>query len=91
MVLYHSICIGVNCYEQQKVYKIVVQHKDRLIMSNFNILKIFFESHEVEVEYVEETLPQTYEAELIEDMLSLMASFSAKIYGKSSAEKRQKE
>lgn len=67
IILYYSICIGVNCYEQQKGYKIVVQHKDRLIRSNFNILKIFFESHGVEVEYVEETLPKTYEAELIED------------------------
>jgi predicted site-specific integrase-resolvase len=73
---------------ESKITKIVVEHKDRLIRFNFNILKIFFESHGVEVEYVEETLPQTYEAELIEDMLSLMASFSAKIYSKRSAEKR---
>jgi excisionase family DNA binding protein len=76
---------------ESKITKIVVEHKDRLIRFNFNILKIFFESHGVEVEYVEETLPQTYEAELIEDMLSLMASFSAKIYSKRSAEKRKKE
>jgi predicted site-specific integrase-resolvase len=39
----------------------------------------------------EETLPKTYEAELIEDMLSLMASFSAKIYGKRSTERRKKQ
>lgn len=36
---------------------------------------------------MEETLPKIYEAELVEDMLSLMASFSAKIYGKRSAER----
>lgn len=71
-----------------KITKVVVEHKDRLIRFNFNILKLFFESHGVEVEYVEETLPKSYEAELIEDMLSLMASFSAKIYAKRSAEHR---
>lgn len=36
-------------------------------------------------EYMKETLPKTYEAELVEDMLSLMSSFSARIYGKRSA------
>lgn len=34
-------------------------------------------------------LPKSYEAELIEDMLSLMASFSAKIYGKRSTERKK--
>ncbi|MFM9156803.1 MAG: hypothetical protein ACKOPK_02545 [Dolichospermum sp.] len=36
-------------------------------------------------EYMEETLPKTYEAELVEDMLFLMSSSSARIYGKRSA------
>jgi len=72
-----------------KITSVLIEHKDRLIRFNFNILKVFFESHGVEVEYVEEVLPKSYEAELIEDMLSLMASFSARIYGKRSAERRK--
>jgi excisionase family DNA binding protein len=76
---------------EKKITKVVIEHKDRLIRFNFNILKVFFESHNVEVEYVEEVLPKSYEAELIEDMLSLMASFSAKIYGKRSAERRESQ
>jgi predicted site-specific integrase-resolvase len=71
-----------------KITNIVVEHKDRLIRFNFNVLKLFFESHGVELEYIEETLPKSYEFELIDDMLSLMASFSAKTYGKSSDELR---
>lgn len=74
-----------------KITRVLVEHRDRLIRFNFNILKLFFESHGVEVEYVEETLPKTYKAELIEDMLSLMSSFSAKIYGKRSADRRKKK
>jgi len=39
----------------------------------------------------EDVLPKSYEAELVEDMVSLMASFSAKVYGKRSAENRKRK
>lgn len=48
----------------------------------------FFESHGVDIECIEEVLPKSYEAELVEDMISMMSSFSAKIYGRRSAERR---
>lgn len=76
--------------KEGKITRLLCEHRDRLIRFNFNIIKMYFESHGVEVEYVEETLPKTYEAELIEDMLSLMSSFSAKIYGRCSAERKKK-
>ena len=74
----------------RKINKVIIEHKDRLSRFNFNIFKVFFESYGVTIEYVEETLPKAFEDELVEDMLSLMASFSAKIYGKRSAENRKK-
>jgi predicted site-specific integrase-resolvase len=74
----------------RKINKVIIEHKDRLSRFNFNIFKVFLESYGVTIEYVEETLPKAFEAELVEDMLSLMASFSAKIYGKRSAENRKK-
>lgn len=43
----------------------------------------------VEIEWMSEILGTTYEQELVSDILSLMASFSAKIYGKRSAENRR--
>lgn len=73
-----------------KITRILIEHRDRLIRFDFDIIKYYFESHGVEVEYIEETLPKTYEAELIEDMLFLMSSFGAKIYGRRSAERRKK-
>lgn len=39
----------------------------------------------------EEMLPKSYEAELVEDIMSLVASSSSKIYGKRSAENRRKK
>jgi len=75
----------------KKINRIVVEHKDRLCRFNFGIYRAFFESHGVKVEWLDDVLPQSYEAELVEDMLSLMATFSARIYGKRSAENRKKK
>lgn len=72
-----------------QITQVVVEHKDRLCRFNFGVYQKFFESHGVKIELIEEVLPKSYEAELVEDMLSLMASFSAKIYGKRSAERLQ--
>lgn len=77
--------------EEKQVDKIVVEHKDRLTSFNFKFLEAFFASHNVEVEWMEEVLGKRYEDELVEDMLTLMSSFSNKIYGKRSAENRKKK
>jgi predicted site-specific integrase-resolvase len=72
------------------VNRVVIEHKDRLTRFNFAYLDAFFSSYGVIIECMEQVLPQTYEAELVEDILSLMASFSAKIYGRRAAENRRK-
>ena len=74
-----------------EIGRVVIEHKDRLARFNFNIFQKFFESHGVQVEWLENVLPKSYEAELVEDMVSLMSSFSAKVYGKRSAENRKKK
>lgn len=75
----------------KKITKVVVEHKDRLTRFNFGVYKEFFEAFGVEIEKVEDVLPKSYENELVEDMISLMSSFSAKVYGKRSAENRKKK
>ncbi len=75
--------------ENNEVDKVVVEHKDRLTRFMFNIFVSYFESYNVSIEYVEEILGKSYEEELVEDILSLMASFSSRIYGKRSAENRK--
>lgn len=52
---------------------------------------VLFNSHGVKVECIEEVLGKTFEDELVKDMLTLMASFSAKIYGKRSHQNRKKK
>ena len=75
----------------RQISRIVVEHKDRLTRFNFGVFEVFFKSHGVEIEWAENVLPKSYEAELVEDMISIMSSFSARIYGKRSAENARKK
>jgi predicted site-specific integrase-resolvase len=75
--------------EEGKVQKVIVEHKDRLCRFMFEFLVCYFASHNVEIEWVSDVLGKSYEEELVEDILSLMASFSNRIYGKRSAENRK--
>jgi len=76
--------------DDHQIDRVVVEHKDRLTRFGFGLLQAYFGSHGVAIEWTEETLGKSYEEELVEDILSLMASFSARIYGKRSAENRKK-
>lgn len=76
--------------ENKKVDVVLIEHKDRLSRFCFNYLVSYFKSYGVRIEWSEEILGQSYEQELVSDILSLMASFSAKIYGRRSSENRKK-
>lgn len=75
--------------EDKKIDKVIVEHKDRLSRFMVEFLVAYFGSHNVEIEWMSEILGTTYEQELVSDILSLMSSFSARIYGKRSAQNRK--
>jgi len=75
--------------EKREIDVVLIEHKDRLSRFCFNYLAAYFNSYQVRIEKAEEILSQGYEQELVEDILSLMASFSAKIYGKRSSKNRK--
>ena len=79
----------VDLAVQGKISKVIVEHCDRLTRFNFKLVERLFTDHGVSVECIEAVLGQSFEAELVKDMLTLMASFSAKIYGKRSANNRK--
>lgn len=75
--------------EKKEIDVVLIEHKDRLSRFCFNYLVSYFKSYDVRIEWSEEILGQSYEQELVSDILSLMASFSAKIYGKRSSQNRK--
>lgn len=76
--------------ESRKIDIVLIEHKDRLSRFCINYLISYFNSFDVKIEWTEEVLGKTYEQELVEDILSLMASFSAKIYGRRSHQNKKK-
>jgi putative resolvase len=77
--------------ESKQIDIVFIEHKDRLSRFCFNYLVCYFQSYGVKIEMVEDVLGKSYESELVEDILSLMASFSAKIYGRRSSQNRKKK
>lgn len=75
---------------QGKVNKLVIEHKDRLTRFQFKFIKKMFESYGCEVIVINE-LDVSNEEELATDIISLLASFSGKFYGRRSAERREKK
>ena len=76
--------------ESKQIDIVFIEHKDRLSRFCFNYLVSYFNSYGVKIEMVESVMGKGFEQELVEDILSLMASFSAKIYGKRSSQNRRK-
>lgn len=65
-----------------KITDLAISYKDRLTRFGFNYLKTYFESYGVKIHIVngEEDKKTVYE-ELVEDLLSIVTSFSGKLYG----------
>lgn len=79
----------INLVIKKKITKVVIENKDRLTRFQFNLIKTFFNSYCVEIECVENNNISDVE-EFANDVMTLMASFSGKLYGRRSA-KRKKE
>ena len=74
---------------EKQIKKVVVEYKDRLTRFQFNVFAEFFGSHGIDIEVVGSPEEKSYEQELVDDIMALMASFSGKIYGKRSANRRK--
>lgn len=76
--------------KEQKINKVIIEYKDRLTRFQFNIFIDYFNSHNVCLECVDKKDQKSYEQEFVDDIISLMASFSGKMYGKRSDSRRKK-
>jgi len=77
---------------ENKIDIVLIEHKDRLTRFMFDYLVKFFGSHGVKIIWTDDALTnKSFEQELTEDILSLMASFSAKIYSRRAKENRKKK
>jgi len=74
--------------KEKKVTRLVVEHKDRLTRFGFNYIKTLLDSCEIIV--INQEKEGTTSEDLMEDFVSLVTSFCARIYGRRRS-KRQTE
>ena len=76
-----------------EVRNVYVTYKDRLTRFGYNYLHTMFLAHNVNIIVVKDkSKEKSIQEELVEDIMSLMASFSGKLYGlRSNKNKKRKE
>ena len=81
--------------EKDQVRNVYISYKDRLTRFGFEYLKTIAELHDSKIIVLnkeDDRTSQSIEAELVEDMMALIASFSGKFYGlRSRREKKDGE
>lgn len=73
---------------ESRVTKIVVEHKDRLTRFGFNYIKTLFPGEIIVINKTNET---NSENELMQDFVSLVTSFCARLYGRRRTKRKTEE
>lgn len=76
--------------KEHKFSKLVIERCDSLTRFNYELLVEYFESHGVQIEYLDTVPGTSFETDLVKDILSIIMVFSAKLYGKRSNENKLK-
>lgn len=77
-----------NLVINKKISKIIIEHKDRLARFQYNFIEKMFNTYGVEIIHIEKNDVSEQE-DLATDLVSIIASFSGRLYGKHSAERRK--
>lgn len=100
--VYEEIASGLNENRHQlrklmkaiiagKVNVIVVEYKDRLARFGYAYLELFCESYGARIEAIEEKASDNENEELVKDLISVVTSFSARLYGRRGGRKAKME
>ena len=80
----------LSIIEKEPVHYLIVEYKDRLARFGYNYLETYCQSHGVEVITVEQQEKKELNQEMVEDLISIMTSFSARLYGKRGSKKMKR-
>lgn len=88
--VYQEVASGINENKKQlhnmldnldQVDKVLVEYKDRLARFGFNYLEKLASAYNVEIEILEQKEDSSLDEEMVNDLISIITSFSARIYG----------
>ena len=81
--LYQAIELG-------KVNHVVLTYPDRLTRFVFQYLEQYFASHGASIEVINQSMDLSLEQELVQDLISIITSFSGRVHGLRSARARKR-
>jgi excisionase family DNA binding protein len=68
--------------QKEEITDIAIRYKDRLTRFGYGYLEEYFKSHHVTIHVMDENKPtKTVQEELADDLISIITSFSGKLYG----------
>lgn len=79
----------ISLIVNKKVCKIVLNYKDRLVRYGFEIIEMLCEENDIDIEIINLSEDKTFEEELVDDVLSIITVFSAKLYGSRSRKSKK--
>lgn len=96
--IYEEIASGINENRKQlsnlltdlakkHINYVIIEYKDRFARFGFNYLNQIVELNGAKIIIVEQQATKSLNEEMIEDMISIITSFSAKLYGRRGAKK----
>lgn len=68
---------------------VIAEYRDRISRYGFSTFEAFCNGLGVEVRILQDAEPEEFEQELAEDVIALLASYSARLYGRRGGEKRK--
>lgn len=72
-----------------KISRLILTHKDRLLRFGSELIFSLCENFNVEVIIINQSIENTYEEDLTQDVLEIITVFSAKLYGSRSHKNKQ--
>lgn len=79
----------IESVKTSNIEAVYITYKDRLTRFGFEYLENFFGYFDTKIVVLKDDKDKTEQEELVEDMMSLIASFSGKLYGMRSSKKRK--
>ena len=74
----------IELIEANMVSRVVVTYQDRIMRFGYEMFEQICKQHEVEIVIINQSKEISYEAELVQDVLTILTVFSSRIYGKRS-------
>ncbi len=71
----------IELIESEQCQRIVINYKDRLLRFGFELIEQICKIHNVRIEIINQTKEENENMELVDDVLSIITVYSAKLYG----------